>query len=238
MFLKIIIKDILAFISLIFPCQKGISVLMYHSIDNNGVFFTVKPEVFEKQMKYLKDKRYQVISLVKLIEILESDEPLPKKTVVITFDDGFEDNYINAFPILKKYGFLATIFLATGFIGQEINNSQNIPLRALNWKQIEEMHQSGLIDFESHTVNHQELDKREIIDSKRAIEEKLSKKCEFFAYPKGKYNENIIEILKKNGFKAARTTDNGKVNKGDNLFKLKRISVNSETSFIQFKASL
>lgn len=242
MFLKRIIKDILA---LIVPRQKGIPVLMYHSIDKNDVFFTVKPCVFERQMSYLKDNNYQVIGLSDLVEFLEKGEELPQKAVVITFDDGFEDNYFNAFPVLKKYNFPATVFLATGLIGGEINNSQNIPLKMLNWRQIEEMHSSGLVDFQPHAVSHQRLDKfdknkikEEIIESRKIIEEKLDKKCLFFAYPKGKYNQDIIEILKENGFKAARTVDAGKVNKGDDLFKLKRVSINSTTSFIQFKANL
>ena len=238
MFLKKIIKDELAFISLLFPCQKGVSVLMYHSIAHNDVFFTVKPEMFEKQMKYLKDKDYNVIKLSDLISLLESNEELPKKTVVLTFDDGYQDNYNNAFLILKKYNFPATIFLVTGLVNQEINNSQNIPLKILNWEQIKEMHQSGLIDFQPHTVNHQELNKQEIIDSKKEIEERLNKKCEFFTYPRGVYNDKIIDILKNNGFRAAWTVENGRIKKDDNLFKLKRISVNSITSFIQFKVKI
>ncbi|MFH1388269.1 MAG: polysaccharide deacetylase family protein [Patescibacteria group bacterium] len=238
MFLKRIIKDEFALISLFFPSKKGISVLMYHSVAHNNVFFTVKPEMFEKQMRYLKNRDYNVIKLSDLVNLLESNEELPKKTVVLTFDDGFEDNYTNVFPILKKYNFPATIFLITGLVNREMNNSQNIPLRILNWKQIQEMHQSGLIDFQPHTVNHQEINKEEIINSKKEIEERLNKKCEFFAYPRGVYNNEIIGILKNNGFKASRTVENGKINKGDDLFKLKRISINSTTSFIQFKASL
>ena len=238
MFLKRIIKDEFALISLFFPHQKGISVLMYHSVAHNNVFFTVKLEMFEKQMQYLKDKNYNVIKLSDLISLLESNEELPKKTVILTFDDGFEDNYINVFPVLKKYNFPATIFLVTGLVNKEMNNSQNIPLKILNWEQINEMHQSGLIDFQPHTVNHQELNKEEIINSKKEIEERLNKKCEFFAYPRGICNDEIIDILKDNGFKASRTLKNGKVKKGDDLFKLKRISVNSTTSFIQFKANL
>jgi len=238
MFLKRIIKNILAFISLLFPCQKGVSVLMYHSIAHNNVFFTIKPEVFEKQINYLKDNNYNVIKFSDLINILKSDKELPKKTIVLTFDDGYQDNYTNAFPILKKYNFSATIFLITGLVNKEMNNSQNISLKIINWKQIQEMHQSGLIDFQPHTVNHQELDEEEIINSKKEIEGKLNKKCEFFAYPKGLYNDEIIDILKNNGFKASRTTENGKVKKGDDLFKLKRVSINSKTSFIQFKANL
>ena len=235
MFLKRIIKDVLA---LIVPRQKGISILMYHSVAHNNVFFTVKPEIFEKQMKYLKDKDYNVIKLSDSVSLLESNKELPRKTVVLTFDDGFEDNYINVFPVLNKYNFPATIFLITGLVNKEMNNSQNIPLKILNWDQIQEMHESGLIDFQPHTVNHQEINKEEIINSKKEIEERLNKRCEFFAYPRGVYNNEIIEILKNNGFKASRTVKNGKVNKGDDLFKLKKISVNSTTSFIQFKANL
>ena len=238
MFLKRIIKDKLAFIKLLFLPKKGIPILMYHSVAHNNVFFTIKLKTFEKQMKYLKDKDYNVIKLSDLISFLGSNKELPKKTVVLTFDDGFEDNYTNVFPVLKKYNFPAAIFLITGLINKEMNNSQNIPLKILNWDQIQEMHQSGLIDFQPHTVNHQKINKEEIINSKKEIEERLNKKCEFFAYPRGVYNDEIIGILRDNSFKAARTIRNGKVKKGDNLFKLKRISVNSTTSFIQFKANL
>jgi len=212
MFLKKNIKDFLGLIKYLIPFRKGVSILMYHSIDNNNVFFTVKPEIFEKQIKYLKDNNYNVISLAELVKILELNNDLPKKTIVLTFDDGFEDNYLNVWPVLKKYNFPATIFLATGLVGQEINNVQSIPLKALGWQEIQEMHQSGLIDFQPHTVSHQRFDRidlkeieQEIIDSKRMVEEKLNKKCYFFAYPRGWYNQEIIEILKKNEFKAART---------------------------------
>jgi len=245
MFLKKIIKDFLGLIKYLIPFRKGVSILMYHSIARNDVFFTVRPEVFAKQMEYLKTRKYQVISLADLVEILETGKSLPSKTVVLTFDDGFKDNYDNAYPILKKYNFPATIFLATGLIGQEIGNSQNIFLPALNWLQIQEMYRSRLIDFQPHTVSHQRLDKvdfkkadEEIVESKKIIKERLNKKCYFFAYPRGCYNQQIIEILKNNGFKAARTLETGKIKKGDNPFKLKRISVNSTTSFIQFKTNL
>ncbi|MCG2700216.1 polysaccharide deacetylase family protein, partial [Candidatus Parcubacteria bacterium] len=192
----------------------------------------------ETQMKYLKNNNYNVIKLSDLIDILKYNNKIPKKIVVLTFDDGYNDNYTNVFPILKKYNFPATIFLITGLIGKEINNSQNITLKALNWDEIQEMHNSGLVDFQPHTTNHRESNQQEIIDSKKEIEKKFGKKCEFFAYPRGLYNKEIIDILKNNGFKAARTVEGGKVNQGDNLFKLKSVSVNSTTSFIQFRANL
>jgi len=245
MFLENLIKDFMYFFVNFLPRRKGALILMYHSIANNDVFFTVELEMFEKQMNYLKNNNYNVIKLSDLVDILEYSKEIPKKTVILTFDDGYQDNYNNAFPILKKYNFPASIFLITGLIGKEINNSQNIPLMALNWEQIKKMYQSGLIDFQPHTVSHQKFNemkldeiKKEIINSKKLIEEELNKKCEFFAYPRGWYNKEIINILERNGFKAARTIENGKINKGDDLFKLKRISVNSTTSFIQFKVKI
>jgi len=218
---------------------------MYHSVADNDVFFTVKPKIFAQQMAYLKKRNYQALKLSELIDFLESKTRIPKKAFVLTFDDGYEDNYFNAWPIFKKYNFPATIFLAAGLAGGKINNVSNIPLKALNWQEIEEMHWSGLIDFEPHTVSHQRFERlnlnqieQEIIISKKMIEERLNKKCHFFAYPRGWYNEKIIGILKKQGFRAARTTETGKINKGDNPFKLKRISVNSTMSFIQFRAMI
>ncbi len=230
MFLKKLLKDFIYFFRNLLPCAERTVILMYHSVNDNNVFFTVGPDEFQRQMKYLKKNNYQIIGLSDLV----NKSSLSNKSVVLTFDDGYYDNYSNVFPVLKKYNFPATIFLTTGFIGQEMNNSQNIPLRVLDWQKIEEMHQSGLIDFEPHSVSHQRLTKQEIIESKRIIEKRLNKKCYFFAYPKGKYNQKIIEILKKNGFQAGLAIENG----DDNLFELKRVSINSLTSFIQFKAKL
>jgi len=227
-----------------FPIRKA-SILMYHSVSYNKVFFTVKPENFRRQMDYLYQNKYNVISLSELINFLKNKKEIPQKTVVLTFDDGYEDNYFNVFPILKGYNFPATIFLATGFIEKEIPNSAKIPLKTLDWRQIKEMHNSGLINFKPHTVNHPKLTqisleeaKKEILDSKRIIEEKLNKKCKFFAYPYGKYNQEIIKILKENGFEGAVTIKEGLVSAEDDLFSLKRNSINSQTTFSQFKGKL
>ena len=244
MFLKRIMKDIIAFISLLFPRQKRASVLMYHSIGNDNTLLAVKLENFKKQMKYLKDNNYRVISLNNLVEILKTKKDLPKKTIVLTFDDGFENNYINAFSVLKEYNFPVTIFLTVGSIGEKVVTSQgNFP--ALNWDEIKEMHDSGLIDFQPHTMTHPKLDqitlkeiKLEIIQSKKIIEEKLNKKCYFFAPPKGRFSQEIKEVLKVEGFKAVLTIEKGLIKKNDDLFSLKRRAVNSTTSFIQFKANL
>jgi peptidoglycan/xylan/chitin deacetylase (PgdA/CDA1 family) len=226
-----------------FP-TKGASVLMYHSIGDNKVFFTVKPKEFEKQMDYLYRKKYNVVSLKKLIKYLEQDS-IPNKTIVITFDDGCQDIFLNAFDVLEKYNFPATIFLTTVFIGKEVSNSEGIPIKELNWIQIKEMHNSGLIDIEPHTVNHPKLIKisfqkarQEILDSKSIIEEKLNKKCDFFSYPYGRYNLQIEKFLKGNNFLGAFTVGQGLVFKKDNLFQIKRNSIDSFVNFCQFKGKL
>ena len=220
----------------------GLPILMYHSVSYNKIFFTVSPESFRKQMEWLYQNKYQVISLKALADIIGRKEEITRKTVVLTFDDGFEDNYFTVLPILKKYGFPATIFLAVDFIGKEKKSeSTGISVKTLNWDQIKEMHKSDLIDFEPHTCSHQELTKisqeetrKEILDSRRIIEDGLSKKCYFFAYPRGKYNQDIMGILKENGFLAALTVNPGRAGKNSNLLELPRQSIDSATGKIQF----
>ncbi|MDO8601490.1 MAG: polysaccharide deacetylase family protein [bacterium] len=220
----------------------GLPILMYHSVSYNKIFFTVTPESFQKQMAWLFQNKYKVISLKELADIIGHEGEVPKKTAVLTFDDSFEDVYLNAFPILKKYGFPASVFIATDFIGREQKNeSTGILFKTLDWPQIKEMHESGLIDFEPHTCNHQELTKisleeakKEILDSRRIIEEGLNKKCHFFAYPRGKYNQGVVNILKENNFLATLTVNPGRVRKNSNLLELPRQSIDSATGKFQF----
>jgi len=220
--------------------KNGAVVLMYHSISDNGGFFCVRTTDFERQMNYLCDNNFNVVSLDEMIKHLDGGI-IPNKTVVLTFDDGFEDNFINAFPILKKYNFPATIFLETGVLGREKTNKSGIVYKMLKWEQIKEMEKSKMIQFGAHTLSHPKLSQlnltdmnEEIIRSKEILEDKLGKKCEFFAYPFGNYNEQVVEIIK-NNFKAAFTVENGIVKYEDNLMKLKRNSIDSVVNFSRFK---
>ncbi len=129
--------------------NEDICILMYHSIDyekNNNL--RMPKEKFSEQMKYIKDNGYTTLTVSQLHDFIEKDSPIPKKSVVITLDDGYADNYTNAYPILKKYGINATIFVITDSIDKD--NSY------LNSKQIKELQNNG-IDIQSHTTNHQEL---------------------------------------------------------------------------------
>lgn len=220
----------------------GLPILMYHSVSYNKIFFTVTPESFQKQMEWLHRNKCRVIRLKELADIIGRKGEIPKKTAVLTFDDSFEDIYFNAWPVLKKYGFPAAVFTVTDFIGKEQRNeSTGILFKTLRWEQIKEMHDSGLIDFEPHTCGHRELTKispeearKEILDSRRIIEEGLNKKCHFFAYPRGKYNQDIVNILKENNFLAALTVNPGRAGKSSNLLELPRQSIDSATGRIQF----
>ncbi len=211
---------------------------MYHSVGDNGLFFTTGFNDFKRQLSYLNEKKINVISLFQLFEYLENKKEIPKKTIVLTFDDGYEDNYTNVFPILKKYNFPAAIFLTVGIVGAEKDKHG---LKMLDWEQIKKMNDSGLIDFEPHTVSHQKLSKidlvdaeKEILESKKIIEEKLNKKCAFFAYPFGNYNEKIIGIAK-NNFKLGLTVKGGRADLSSDLCEIKRNSIDSATTFNQFK---
>lgn len=237
-------RNIKGFIFLVanFFSGKGIPILMYHSISYNKIFFTVKPEEFQKQMDWLNNKKYKVITLKELADMIGAEKDIPRKAVVIIFDDSFEDIYFNAFPILKKYGFPATVFTVTDFIGKgQRNESTGVIFKTLNWEQIKEMHDSGLIDFEPHTCSHRELTKispdeakSEILNSRKIIEEALRKSCKFFAYPRGKYNQGIIDILKENNFLAALTVNPGRARKNSDLLELPRQSIDSATGKLQF----
>ncbi|MCM8783416.1 MAG: polysaccharide deacetylase family protein [Candidatus Omnitrophica bacterium] len=141
----VIFLCILIFIIWAFP-KYSIPVLLYHSISDNDNLLSVKPDNFKKQVAYLKKANYRIIKLDEFLEIMESRKKIPRKTVVITFDDGYKDNFTYAYPILKECNFPAIIFLITGKVGKEID--------FLNWDEIKEMVGSKIIDFGGHTRNH------------------------------------------------------------------------------------
>lgn len=201
---------------------KNVVILMYHSVGNNAHFFTVTPENFEWQIKFLKEH---------------------SSTAVLTFDDGYTDNYTVVFPILKKYNIPAKIFLITDFIGTK-RTVRDVPMEYLTWKQIKEMHASGLVDFEPHTTTHRKLTtlsleeaEQEMRDSKAIIERTLRKTCAWFAYPYGDCNPAIIELAKKY-FSTAVGVQPGFIGKKNNIFMLPRQSIDSKVDMRRFKLKI
>ncbi|GAA0743948.1 polysaccharide deacetylase family protein [Clostridium oceanicum] len=213
--------------------DKSIPVLMYHSVDyekDNGL--RMPKEKFEKQMKYLKDNGYTTLTLDEFYDFLVNNSPIPKKSIVITLDDGYVDNYNNAYPILKKYGLKASIFVITGNIDKD--------KRTVNSKQIKEMAKNGVMCF-SHTVKHDQLDKLSyekqldtLKKSKETLENLLNKDSKYIAYPYGKWNEDTIKAVKKLGYTMAVTTEGGWTSKDNGIYTLNRVYVSSLYSMDEF----
>ncbi len=199
-------------------------VLNYHKIDHTFISLAVRPEDFDSQMKYLHDNGYHTINPDELYDALAGNGQLPENPVLITFDDGYEDNYTNAYPILKKYGFKATIFVVTGFLDRHKKGY-------LSWDQAREMNKNG-INIESHTVNHKSMTdltddelRSELVDSKKKAENELGHEVSYVAYPTGTYNLHIAQMVKEAGYKAAFTIKYGNVDKASNIFALERVPI-------------
>jgi peptidoglycan/xylan/chitin deacetylase (PgdA/CDA1 family) len=212
-----------------------IPVLMYHAVAWEQSLISISPDLFRQQMEWLYEQGYNAIPLSQLINNLNNQKNLPKNTIVLTFDDGFVNLFVHVFPILVKYGFSGTIFLVSGYCGQSNDwpgQPSNIPrMPLLNWDQIREMDEYG-IEFGAHTVNHPILDqlepaeiRREILNSKNTIEIQLSHKINTFAYPYGRFDKNIKDVLKSE-FIGACTTKVGLVGIDNDPYEINRVDAN------------
>lgn len=217
--------------------DSSVPVLMYHSIDyEKGNELRVPKEKFKEQMQYLKDNGYTTLTFDELYNFLINNKPIPEKSVVITFDDGYEDNYSNAYPILKEFGFNATIFVITNAIDNE--------KAFLTSAQLNEMDQNG-IDIESHTLAHDELNKlpydkqvETLRGAKEFIEKKLNKEVKYIGYPFGKWNDDTIKALKETGYTMAFTTVGGWSNKSQGIYTLRRVYISANHDINEFKRRL
>lgn len=216
--------------------KERASILMYHSVSARKDFFsTVSPEVFNQQMAYLAAKKREVISLVELVRRLRAQEPLGG-SVVLTFDDGYHDNYTTVFPLLKQYNFPATIFVTTDLIGNSGYCSA---------EELREMHDSDLVAIEPHTLTHPKLGTlsranadHEIRESRRVLQEILGTTPTLFAYPYGNFSEETVGLVREMGFAGAVTVAEGTVGSTTDPLLLPRNSVDRSTTFEQFRGKV
>ena len=214
--------------------SSRIPVLMYHSIDyEKGNELRIPKEKFREQMKYLKDNGFTALSLDELYRHLVLGTKLAEKPIVITLDDGYADNYTNAFPVLKEFGFKAAVFMITSML--DTGNSY------LNSEQIKEMDKNG-IAIEAHTVNHPKLDGliyseqlKELKDSKDALEKILGREMKYFAYPYGKFNNDTFKAVEEVGYKMAFHMNGGISQISNGIYKLHRIYISDKHNMQQFK---
>lgn len=201
-----------------------ILVLNYHKVDNSHNSLAIEINDFDAQMKFLADSGCVTITPDELYAGLNGEIDLPPKPVLITFDDGYVDNYTNAYPILKKYNLRATIFVIPAFT--------SVYPGYMTWEQLKEMESSGTITVESHTLTHPKLEELpddeirvELLNSKNLLEENLGHPIEFLAYPTGTYNLHIAGIAQDLGYKGAFTIKYGVVDGGSNFFALERVPI-------------
>ena len=226
---NIFILSVLSIAVILFFSNKYVPpVLMYHSIDYNYMDskLSVSPQDFRRQIEFVS-KNYHPLRLVHISKKIKEGEKIKRGDIAITFDDGYDNNYTSAFPILKEFKVPATIFLIFDKIGKK---------GYLKKEQIIEMKESGLIDFGSHTLSHKfltdhDLDvaRKEIFDSKKNLESMFNWKFEIFAYPGGRFNAEIRALAKEAGYYAAYATSPGENFDNDDIYALKRVRI-SRTS--------
>ncbi len=209
--------------------RYAVPILMYHRFgyEDNSLFVT--PENFERQLAYLKNNGYRVISLTELGQGIANNRKFSRKTVVITVDDGWKDNYTYAYPVLKKFGFPAMIFLAVDRIGSDPD--------FLTWDEVRIMRQSS-IDFGCHTKKHTYLPevkdpdrlRDEIAGCKDVLQDKLGVRVDWYCYPTGGFTEEVKAQVREAGYTGACTTNRGFSELNKDAFELKRVKVsNSDT---------
>ncbi len=191
-----------------------IPILIYHSvrpyypgITNLVKEFTVPPDIFDDQMKYLRDNGFTVVTFDDVWAYFQNGMPLPAKPVMVTLDDGWENQYLYAYPILKKYKYSGIFYIYPGVIGKK---------HFLSWPEVKEMLGANMV-IADHTQTHPELPKiidsallkKEISGSKETIEKELGILVKDFAYPFGAYNDQSIKTVMESGYRTARTVHTG-----------------------------
>ena len=223
------------------PSAARVPILMFHHVivpppgtDAVGIDLSVPPDVFDAEIKFLFDRGFHSIHLTDLINHLKNGAPLPSKPIIITFDDGYDDNYLNAFPTLKDFGFVGSFFIIS-------NRPDGSVSGYMTWKQIEEMAANGM-EIGSHSWDHRfnlgemssSVQWAEIRPSYDAILQHLPNQAPVFAYPSGSYNATTMSFLSRLGYVAAVTTMQSVTQYANAPLELRRLRIRGEWSIGEF----
>jgi len=231
----------------------SVPVLMYHHILPQSSFIASSVDEFREQMAFLAKNGWTTLSSNEFYRYKKGEFTPPKKSVLITFDDGWRDNYIYAYPILKEFGLKATLFLITEWIEKASENQENFePMKhkdakkevsqnpskiILNWDEIEKM--KDVFDFHSHTHSHRDdyfgelSGNEEFQKSRTVIQNKLGFEDLHLCWPRGIYDETLIKQAQQQGFEILYTTKRG-INKPDgNMDEIKRIAVKKGAKWLK-----
>jgi peptidoglycan/xylan/chitin deacetylase (PgdA/CDA1 family) len=195
---------------------QTVPILCYHRFSSSCDSPLCMPAaVFEQQLRYLKQNGYRVIGPEALIDFLDYRKAIPQKAVMISIDDGYRSLYNVAYPLLKKYGFTATLLIYIDYVG--------VSKKAITWDQLRELKREGFT-IGSHSIAHSDLSKqkegedkkaylsrlkREIFRSKQIIDEKLDQDTLIFSYPFGRRNQTVISLSRQAGYRIGVTVDRG-----------------------------
>jgi len=212
-----------------------VPILCYHRFGKTCKSnLCISERTFAKQMEYLKNNGYHTIHLSDLMGFLNYKNAIPSKSVVITLDDGYRSIYEFAYPLLKRYGYTATLFIYTDFVEASGN--------ALSWNQLRKLKAAGF-EIGSHSISHADLTKKlphendptywsriskELINSKEIIDRELNQDTQIFAYPYGNYNQQILGLFSEAGYKLGLTIRNGGNSFFANPLTLKRSQILEE----------
>ncbi|HEX6708674.1 MAG TPA: polysaccharide deacetylase family protein [Albitalea sp.] len=198
---------------------QTVPILCYHRFGTGGGKMVVSPSAFAAQLDWLARNDYHVVRLAELVAYLEGRQPLPRRSVVITIDDGYESVHRYALPLLRKHGFPATLFVYTDFVGAG---------DALSWPQLQDLAASGLVDVQAHSKSHRNLIERPATETdgqyrqgietearapREILERRLPVQVRHYAFPYGDANEAVLEVLARQRYELAVT-----VNPGGNAF--------------------
>lgn len=217
-----------------------VPILMYHYVsvppEDADIYRTdlsVTPENFRQQMAYLAENDYTPVDLYQLSAAITAKTELPEKPVILTFDDGYLDNYENAFPILQEFGFTGTFFVITDFADQGAEGYAN-------WEQLEEMANAGM-RIESHTKNHPDLTEKDrdgvisqVLDSQETIAAHIGYTPRYLCYPGGRYSEETMQILEELDLWGAVTTQGGTWHGFEDRYEWSRQRMRYDTTLEQF----
>ena len=230
-------------------------IIMYHRVvdspDEVGVHGTyVTKELFKKHMQVLKDNGYRTVTFKELAEdhLLTKRFDKGNKFVVLTFDDGYEDNYRVMFPILKEFGAKAVIFLLSEskYNEWDVNNPHNPEKRfdLMSEEQVKEM-AAYRVEFRAHTKTHPYLSslpieeaREQIVQCKQKLEQTYGQQFITFAYPYGDLNDEVKSEVRKAGFTFAVSTDSGEINVDSDLFQIRRIGIFPRNSMLTFRRKI
>ncbi|HUP27844.1 MAG TPA: glycosyltransferase [Chloroflexia bacterium] len=227
--------------------SPGVPVLTYHSVERMPSIaddrYTVSTTTFGRQMSLLKLMRYRVEPLAKIVDTWNAGELPEPRAVALTFDDGYVDNSTDAWPVLRKMGYPATLFFVTGLAGRASLWDESLtpgPKPLLPWHEAIRLDHEGF-KVEAHSVNHPDLAaippeaaEQEVTGSKRDLEEHLGRTVELFAYPYGHYNAAVRDHVQRSGYRAAFSVARGLNTLKTDRFALRRVTISGDDNLLMF----